>query len=307
MAPIEPAIAPSALATSPSERATLWVQTSAEYVALTSGAYRSAAALLPRAVADPHWTAALEQGPDAAGLPPAIVLDVDETVLDNSPFQGSVVEAVTEGVADGYYPGAWDRWVSLAQARAVPGAPELVWTARALGVDAFYVTNRQCAPRPGNDSVCPQEADTLANLARAGFPPTDADHLLLRHEQPGWESEKSNRRALIAQSRRIVMLFGDDLGDFLPGAKGMPLDLREARARAARDWWGSRWIILPNPVYGSWTKALDPEPLDHLVALDALVTAIKAEHARVQAGEAAAGPASATPAAPPAAGPPGSP
>lgn len=271
--------------TAPSERAELWVQTSAEYAALARGAYRSATAHLRPALEDPHWTAALEQGPGAAGLPPAIILDVDETILDNGPFQGSIIKAVAEGVRDDYYPRAWDQWVSMAQAQPVPGAPEFVWAARALGAEVFYVTNRACGARPGTDSACPQEADTLANLARAGLPPTDAAHLLLKGEQPDWGSEKTNRRALIAQSHRVVMLAGDDLGDFLPGAKGMPLDLRRARAQAAGDWWGTRWIILPNPIYGSWKQGIDPQPLDHLVAVDALVDTIKEEYAQERASK----------------------
>jgi len=47
-------------------------------------AYRLASLMLDRAMADRAWTAALEQTGDFASKPPAVILDVDETVLDNS-------------------------------------------------------------------------------------------------------------------------------------------------------------------------------------------------------------------------------
>jgi 5'-nucleotidase (lipoprotein e(P4) family) len=158
-----------------------------------------------------------------------------------------------------------------------------VATAQALGVEVFYVTNRECKERAAGGPRCPQEADTRRNLVAAGFPPTDAAHLLLKGEVDAWTSEKSNRRALIAQTHRIVMLVGDDLGDFLSTARDMPLDERAAWVDLAEDWWGTRWIIVPNPIYGSWLKQLGEQPLDHLVALDAIVDAIHQERACAQA------------------------
>src|SRR6187399_2796502 len=70
--------------------AVLWMQTSAEYQAITRGLYRLAAAALDRAMEDPRWTAIPEQAgrPDLAALAPAVILDLDETVLDNSPEEG---------------------------------------------------------------------------------------------------------------------------------------------------------------------------------------------------------------------------
>src|SRR5215203_940023 len=71
--------------------AVAWMQTSLEYQASAVQAYRLAARQLDEALADRSWTAAIEQTGDASKLPPAVVLDIDETVLDNSPFQARVV------------------------------------------------------------------------------------------------------------------------------------------------------------------------------------------------------------------------
>jgi 5'-nucleotidase (lipoprotein e(P4) family) len=260
-----------------SERATLWLQTSAEYRSLALSAYNTASPLLEHALDNPRWTAALEELPGYADLPPAVILDIDETALDNSPFQASVVKALEDGAEDRYYPAAWDTWIALKRAKPVPGAPEFVWAARTLGIEAFFITNRECKPRLPAGPACPQEADTLENLRLAGFPPTDPDHLLLKQEQRDWTSEKSSRRALIAQTHRILMLVGDDLGDFLPGAKTMSLTERAAEVEAARTWWGTRWIILPNPVYGSWYRGLGNRPADYLEPVSDVVDAIERE------------------------------
>jgi len=269
-----PAGAQTPVGVAPSERAVLWVQTAAEYRILARSAYAGAARMLKDALEQPSWTAALEQVSDYQQLPPALILDIDETVLDNTPFQASVVQAVQRGAADAYYPEAWDLWVSLERAPAVPGAAELVWTARRLGVEVFYVTNRECKRREEGGPICPQEAETLENLRNAGFPPSDGAHMLLKGEEPDWTSEKSARRGLIAQRHRILLLIGDDLGDFVPGARSMSLAERSAQAEAAADWWGSRWFMLPNPVYGSWTKPLGDAPLTYLTPAPEILDAI---------------------------------
>ena len=70
---------------------TLWVRTAAEYRAASLQTYNTALQTIDRAVGDPGWTAALEQTGDCADLPPAVVMDVDETVLDNARYQAQTV------------------------------------------------------------------------------------------------------------------------------------------------------------------------------------------------------------------------
>jgi acid phosphatase len=226
--------------------ATAWMQTSVEYRALTLQAWRSARVTLPRALKSRQWTAALEQTGKYKKLPPAIIVDVDETVLDNSPGQARFL---LEG--NGRYDrDVWMKWTAEKRARAVPGAAEFLSEAAAKGVTVFYVTNRAAS----------EAGDTKANLVAQGFPWKDmaagdiGDTLLLSGEKPEWTSDKSTRRAVVARHYRILFLGGDDMNDFFP-ARLTPVE-RASKAAAYEKWWGERWIILPNAMYGSWEDAL---------------------------------------------------
>lgn len=239
---------------------TLWMQTAAEYRANTMQTFKAAEMQLKKAVDDKSWTAALEQSGNFGDKPPAIVLDVDETVLDNSPYQASNVlnNKPFEGAS-------WDAWVAKASARAIPGAADFLSKARSLGIAVVFLTNRECRERPGNSEKCPQHEETLRNLQSAGLLDgdiTDEDRkrLLLKYQQEGWSSEKKSRRSYLAERYRIIMLFGDDLGDFLPDVKKNITSAERAQQvdkNSAK--WGTKWFALPNPTYGSWQRVL-PQP-----------------------------------------------
>lgn len=218
-----------------------WVRDSADYAAITRQVYAVATRDLERFVADPSWSA-LPGQTDAEGKPPAVILDVDETVLDNSPFEARLVLDEEE-----YDPaGNWPRWVHEAAAAAVPGAVEFTTWAAERGVAVFYVTNR-------NHDL---EEPTRRNLEALGFPLlADRDPLLTRYERPEWQSEKAGRRRHVAETHRILLLIGDDASDF---ATGFRASLEERRRRLAETaaYWGERWIVVPNPVHGSWERAL---------------------------------------------------
>lgn len=242
--------APRASSTLEGLNATLWVQSSVEYRALAMQAYATATRALSRALADSTWTAALEQTAGFGGLPPAVIVDVDETVLDNGDYQGRLLEDGASYAAD-----TWAAWVAERSADAVPGALEFTRAAARAGVTVFYVTNRDA----------PLETDTRANLARLGFPLAEGrrDVLLARGERPEWGSDKSSRRAHVARSYRILLLAGDDLGDFVE--TGATPAAREDALERHADRWGERWIVLPNPMYGSWERTLlegsGPDPI----------------------------------------------
>ena len=125
---------------------------------------------------------------------------------------------------------SWDAWVAEARATAVPGAVEFSKYAASKGVAVFYVSNR----------TANLEEATRKNLAAVGFPlPDGVDTVLVRGERPEWSaSAKGPRRTFIATNYRIVMLIGDDLGDFVVDAAGTPTE-RSARASAQSDWWGT--------------------------------------------------------------------
>lgn len=221
--------------------ATLWTQTAVEYRAIAVETYEAAGRALERALAEDGWTAALEQPRAAGSLPPAVILDVDETVLDNGAYQGRLL---VDGAS--YSSESWAAWVGERRATAVPGALAFTRSAAARGVAVFYVTNRDA----------PLEPDTRANLERLGFPVGGGgeDRLLMRGERPDWTSDKGSRRAEVARSYRIVLLIGDDLTDFVtvpdtPGARDRAFERHADR-------WGNRWFVIPNPMYGSWERAL---------------------------------------------------
>ena len=240
--PAAPAGAVNAAAPHENLNAVLWVQTALEYEASARQAFRLAQMQLDAALADPTWTAAIEQQGDASMLPAAVVLDVDETVLDNSYYQARMIRDSTV-----FAPATWDRWVEEARATAIPGAVEFTRYAAQKGVMVFYVTNR----------TANLEAATRRNLAAENFPlDHQVDTVLVRGERPEWSaSAKGPRRAFVARDYRILMLVGDDLGDFVVNASGTPAE-RRARAGAQAEWWGRRWIMIPNPTYGSWERAI---------------------------------------------------
>ncbi|MCW5966575.1 MAG: hypothetical protein KIT83_21230 [Bryobacterales bacterium] len=221
--------------------AVLWVRTSLEYRHVTTQAFRLASLMLDRGLADRNWTAALEQTSGYENLPPAVVLDVDETVLDNSPAQVEAMKSPT-GL---FREEDWDRWVRKAEAKAIPGAAEFLKLAAAKGVEIFYVTNRE--PK--------HEADTVRNLAAEGLPFADADHLLLTGEVPGWGSDKASRRRYVASRYRIVLLVGDDANDFMSGVRA-GVEERMYAVAPYGAYLGTKWIMLPNPTYGSWENAI---------------------------------------------------
>ena len=222
--------------------ATLWVQNAAEYKALTIMAYQLAEAQLDNALADSTSTASLEQeGNDYETLPPAVVLDVDETVLDNAAFQARLIKQNKS-----YSSERWNSWVREEKADPVPGALAFTQAAAAKGITVIYLTNRDASV----------EEATLQNLKKHGFPVKEGtDVLLTNNERPNWTSAKVNRRKHVAENYRILMLFGDNLNDFLP-AKDRTGSDRDELIKQHQNRFGTQWFVFPNPVYGSWENAL---------------------------------------------------
>lgn len=232
----------------PTTQATLWIQNAAEYNALTSLVYRTASSKIDLALADSYWTAALEQEEPYFKLPPAVILDIDETVLDNSPFQARMIRQGSE-----FNPEAWTKWVREAQAEPILGALEFTKYAANKGITVFYVTNRERRV----------EGATRTNLIRLGFPVADSvDVLLTKNEREAWTSDKTARREYVAKNYRILMLLGDDLNDFV-STRNTGKQERDQLVESNLQKWGQQWFILPNPTYGSWEQTLS-SPEDSL-------------------------------------------
>ncbi|MGK9164742.1 5-nucleotide phosphatase [Inquilinus limosus] len=221
--------------------AVLWDQTSVEAQANALGAYALARIRLDEALAAPSRTAApAEQTGDFKNFPPAVVLDVDDTLLNTSPYQA---RNVIEG--SGFDPKTWTKYVNAKIDTAIPGAVEFTQYAASKGVKVFYVTNRTKEEEPA----------TVEHMKALGFPMGgNVDTFLSAKEQPDWSSAKGTRRAFIAKDYRILLLIGDNFGDFTDAYKGT-LEERQKAFEAAKDHWGRDWIAIANPTYGSFESA----------------------------------------------------
>jgi len=243
---------PAAVASDDALYSVLWAQTAVEHDAAYQQAYHMASLMLDRALKNKSWTAAVEQRSGYERLPPAIILDIDETILDNSPAEA---EHIKRGVP--FSASLWSEWVSEESAAPLPGAVAFTRYAAERHVEVIYVTNRDA----------PAKEATRRVLGRAGFPLHEGvETIYCRGDKPEWRTDKSSRRAVIAQRYRILLLIGDDLGDFMPGARAS-LEERRRLAATYASWWGERWIILPNAMYGSWEEAL-PVKRDYLRGLE---------------------------------------
>ena len=221
--------------------AVLFKRTSAEYKANTFQAYASAQRNIDKALADKSWTALLNQKNGYQTLPPAVILDIDETVLDNSEHQ---VRSIKNGTS---YPVGWKEWVSEESAGALPGVKEYLSYAASKGIKIFYVTNR----------THDLEEYTRNNIKALGLPlDNDRDVLLMKNEK-GWASDKTSRRDLIKKDFRVIQIFGDQLDDFIPMEEtATSVDSRKALIDKYASMWGEKWYMLINPMYGEWEEAL---------------------------------------------------
>jgi acid phosphatase len=210
----------------------LYAQSSAEYEASNIQTYVNAKSALDRALNDSSWTAALEQKENFKNKPPAIILDIDETVLNNIPFQARSI------ITGQSYPIGWLEWMLEESSDAVAGVSDFLKYAKTKSVKIFYVTNR----------VAVAEDATRNNIKKLGLPlDADRDVLLMKNEN-GWTSDKVSRRELVAKDYRILLLIGDQLGDFLSlDETTLVLDSRKDLADTYKHMWGSKWFMITNP------------------------------------------------------------
>ena len=227
--------------------AALWVSTSAEYRAITEAAYRVASEKLTLAIADPTWSAlpgqqdALQNSSDSDPLPLAVII-VDETVLNNIPFQTRMIES-----AKVYRPQDWHDWVDEAAATLVPGARDFIADCMEKGVTIFFVTNRRAEVERGTR----RNLEALEIVA-----PGASDTILSKYERDEWTSDKTTRRQFVSSRYRVLLLIGDDLNDFIWVDVSPTAEARCEAAESHRQWWGHKWFMIPNPNYGGWERAL---------------------------------------------------
>lgn len=205
---------------------TLYHQQAAEYRALCYQAFNLGHLMLDKDLAD-----------KSVEKHRIVVLDIDETVLDNSPYQA---QCILENIS---YPTRWDEWCNKSSAKPIPGSLDFLNYARANGVNVYYITNRKEHLREA----------TLKNLKDDGFPEAENDHLLMRTN----DNSKEGRRKQLSDKYHISLLFGDNLNDFTNVFESVNSNSGKMNeVDRMKDEFGSRFIVLPNSMYGDWETAL---------------------------------------------------
>ncbi|NRD78316.1 5'-nucleotidase, lipoprotein e(P4) family [Bacillus sp. BRMEA1] len=205
----------------------LWFQTAGEAKALYYQGYNIGKMRLDQF---------LKEKSQSQALKPAIVLDIDETVLDNSPYQA---RRVLTGKGD---PIDWSDWFIRAEAKPLPGALEFLKYANAKGIEIFYISNRREA----------QKEATIKNLKKVGAPYADPEHVLLLSDR---EVGKETRRSYVAKTHQIILFFGDNLSDF-SGFDELTASDRCLGVDRQKEEFGKKLIVFPNPMYGDWEAAI---------------------------------------------------
>ncbi len=205
--------------------ATLFQQHAAEFRALSYQAFNLARLMLERDLRD-----------QSVNSPRAIIVDIDETLLDNSPHSAKCIENQTS------YPAYWDEWCELGIAKPLPGALEFLQLARNYGVSIYYITNRREHLKEA----------TMRNMRELGFPMIEDRYMIFRTDEAG----KEKRRMAVARNHHITMLIGDNLNDFSDVFEHKSVEDRARVTDSLRHEFGRRFIVLPNAMYGEWEGAL---------------------------------------------------
>ncbi|MBP7408329.1 MAG: hypothetical protein KA941_06175 [Flavobacteriales bacterium] len=223
--------------------AVVWQNTSAEAYWLYQQSYDYATWKLEARLQDIDAEKQMVDSAEWDRRPLAVVVDIDETVLDNSPYQ---VNAVRRGRT--FDQAEWKEWTDKAIAKASPGALQFLQQAQYWGCEVFYITNRDVR----------EKASTLKSLSELGFPFADEAHLLLMEGT----SDKTERRARVAARYHVVLLVGDQLRDFDERFKDRTVNHGRDVVDAMSDSLSRYFILLPNPMYGTYRDAIQGKGTD---------------------------------------------
>lgn len=205
---------------------TNWFQTSGEAKALFIQGYNIATEKLK------------EHLKKASSKPYSIILDLDETVLDNSSYSA-------ENIKNGknWSKESWDEWVNMADAEVLPGAKEFLNFANKNKVQIYYISDRYAEHLDA----------TIKNLEKLGLPVQSREHVLLKQKDD--KSGKINRREYVKNHTNLILLFGDNLSDFEEFSTKSIEDRNNKVEDLAKEF-GDRFIIFPNPMYGAFESAI---------------------------------------------------
>lgn len=247
-----------------------WVQQSGEYRALAYQAFNCAKLAFDSAI--------------AKGIKnPAVVVDIDETILDNSPYQARLIDT-----NNSFSPASWNQWVKAKKARAISGAVEFVNYVNTHKGKVFFISDRDESSNKDSKNN-DLELATLGNLQALGFTGVNEQSLLLKGEfskiiDGKEDTSKQLRREAIESGKadgkiqNIVVLVGDNLND-LDAQAGTTNAARRSHVDISKNRYGivnkggrisqkqsfePAYVILPNPMYGAWESGLyDPKAVGH--------------------------------------------
>ncbi len=206
--------------------ATLWYQSSAEMRASYYQAFNLAKIALKNNLSEYEGK-----------KPPAIVLDLDETILDNSYYQADLIFN-----EDTYSLETWKQWTDLECAQALPGAVDFLKYAVSTGVEIFYVSNRRLS----------EIESTFSNIRKLGFPEIPIENYIFRAD----ESSKIIRRDIVRENYEIILLLGDNLNDFAGIFEDRTVNNGFDAVDNNKELFGTKYIVFPNPMYGEWEGAI---------------------------------------------------
>jgi 5'-nucleotidase (lipoprotein e(P4) family) len=207
----------------------LWQQHAAEYKALTYQAYNLARIRIDQFVAN------------NGSKPKAIITDIDETVLDNSPY---FIRQVSKRST--YTDSSWINWTAEVRCDTVPGAYQFFKYVQSKGITVFYVTNRFQVERVA----------TLKNLQKYKLPNADSTHLFLLKNS---NSSKESRRKQVLKDYDVLLYLGDNLGDFSKLFDDLSDTDRNRETIINANQFGNHFIVFPNAMYGAWEDKLYPK------------------------------------------------
>ncbi|KAA9361226.1 5'-nucleotidase, lipoprotein e(P4) family [Ochrobactrum quorumnocens] len=205
-----------------------WMQQSGEYEALAYQAFNSA-------------RKAFDTAKVRKGYRKAVIVDLDETMIDNSAYAGWRIQHNVP-----YTEKTWARWMAAEQARSIPGAVDFARHVNSHGGTMFYVTNRDAK----------SFEHTAANIRKLGFPGVSTKTLLLNS---GQSNKQARFDTIKAAGFDAVVYVGDNLNDFGGVTYHKNNQQRRAFVAANQAAFGTKFFMLPNPSYGDWVSGMAPE------------------------------------------------
>ncbi len=210
--------------------ATLWYQKSAELQAIYYQNFNLAKLILDKSAKKNKFKIKKKK-------PLAVITDIDETILDNSPYNANMIINGTS-----YNKESWASWVNEKRAKALPGAIDFCNYAKEKGVEVFYLSNRSAKSTDA----------TIENMKKEGFPYADKEHMYLKTTS----SNKTERRNKILENYNVILYLGDNLRDFDEVFGGRGDDFGFGITKENQETFGEKFIVFPNPMYGEWEKGL---------------------------------------------------